>query len=255
MIDCLTVMIPIDSMPYKLALVVGLIVVVQSLFGIGVLFFGTPILMVFGMPFYQILALLLPISFVINAVQTVMGWRQIQWGMVKRFLLCALFPVVLGTFLLEGINGLFWLPTVIALSLILLSVGYYFNAFPSTIAQWMNHEKTYFVSLGLIHGLTNLGGPLLSSFMIARFPDKYISRATTAVCYGVLVFVQFLSLSSNTTFMAAIGIQQLWFVLLALLVFFTANRWLFFRFSDRAFKKVFGGLLLLIAILLVLRNM
>jgi hypothetical protein len=184
-----------------------------------------------------------------------MGWRQIQWGMVKRFLLCALFPVVLGTFLLEGINGLFWLPMVIALSLILLSVGYYFNAFPSTIAQWMNHEKTYFVSLGLIHGLTNLGGPLLSSFMIARFPDKYISRATTAVCYGVLVFVQLLSLSSNTTFMAAIGIQQLWFVLLALLVFFTANRWLFFRFSDRAFKKVFGGLLLLIAILLVLRNM
>ena len=255
MIDCFTVMIPMDWMPYTLALVIGLIVVVQSLFGIGVLFFGTPILMVFGMPFYQILALLLPISFVINAVQTVMGWRQIQWGMVKRFLLCALFPVVLGTFLLEGINGLFWLPMVIALSLILLSVGYYFNAFPSTIAQWMNHEKTYFVSLGLIHGLTNLGGPLLSSFMIARFPDKYISRATTAVCYGVLVFVQFLSLSSNTTFMAAIGIQQLWFVLLALLVFFTANRWLFFRFSDRAFKKVFGGLLLLIAILLVLRNM
>jgi hypothetical protein len=175
--------------------------------------------------------------------------------MVKRFLLCALFPVVLSTFLLEGINGLFWLPMVIALSLILFSVGYYFNAFPSTIAQWMNHEKTYFVSLGLIHGLTNLGGALLSSFMIARFPDKYISRATTAVCYGVLVFVQFLSLSSNTTFMAAIGIQKLWFVLLALLVFFTANRWLFFRFSDRAFKKVFGGLLLLIAILLVLRNM
>ena len=43
--------------------------IIQSLFGVGVLVFGTPLLLILGLDFIQTLNILLPISLIINLFQ------------------------------------------------------------------------------------------------------------------------------------------------------------------------------------------
>ncbi len=47
--------------PYFPTLVVALVVVVQSLFGVGVLFLGTPLLLILGLNYIEIFNVLLPV--------------------------------------------------------------------------------------------------------------------------------------------------------------------------------------------------
>ncbi|WP_244115554.1 hypothetical protein [Burkholderia gladioli] len=59
--------------PYLLAGIVALLAVVQSIFGMGVLVFGTPTLLLLGFDFTSVLGLLLPSSMAISAIQVATG--------------------------------------------------------------------------------------------------------------------------------------------------------------------------------------
>jgi len=52
----------------------------QSVFGIGILFFGTPTLILLGYPFVETLAVVLPASIAVSLLQVVQGiLPQPQW--------------------------------------------------------------------------------------------------------------------------------------------------------------------------------
>jgi uncharacterized membrane protein YfcA len=52
---------------------------IQSLFGVGVVLFGTPILLVLGYDFITALTILPPISLTINLLQVSKDYRYNQW--------------------------------------------------------------------------------------------------------------------------------------------------------------------------------
>ncbi len=58
-----------DSMEVTVVVTVLVLAVVQSVFGVGLLVFGTPTLLLLGYPFDQVLAYLLPCSILISALQ------------------------------------------------------------------------------------------------------------------------------------------------------------------------------------------
>ena len=55
--------------PHLLVGIVALLAIVQSVFGMGILVFGTPTLLLMGYDFTSVLGLLLPASVSISAVQ------------------------------------------------------------------------------------------------------------------------------------------------------------------------------------------
>jgi hypothetical protein len=61
---------------------------IQSLFGMGVLLFGTPILLVLGYDFITALTILPPISLTINLLQVSKDYRYNQWPFTGRSSLC-----------------------------------------------------------------------------------------------------------------------------------------------------------------------
>lgn len=236
-----------------LAMVVVLAAAMQSLFGLGVLFLGTPLLLLIGYPMMSLLSLLLPISLSISLLQIARGWKQVQWTLVWKFVLFALPSAALGSFLLRSITVWSMLPVCIAAYLLFVAIGFYFNAFPKLVARWTRNQALYLFATGLLHGLTNLGGPLLSSFVVTKYPNKHQSRATIAMCYGFLVSVQCISLypsltavsKPNTTLFSLIG--------LALVVYFLFDKWVFQRLSNEKFKQIFGPIVVLMSALLLLR--
>ena len=68
---------------------------IQSLFGVGVLLFGTPILLVLGYDFITALTILLPISLTINLLQVSKDYRYIQWPFYRQILTLSIPCVVL----------------------------------------------------------------------------------------------------------------------------------------------------------------
>ena len=61
---------------------------IQSLFGVGVLLFGTPILLVLGYDFITALTILLPISLTINLLQVSKDYRHIHLPFYRQILTC-----------------------------------------------------------------------------------------------------------------------------------------------------------------------
>ena len=57
--------------------------IIQSLFGVGVLVFGTPLLLILGLDFIQTLNILLPISLAINLFQFINNTKSLDSKLVK----------------------------------------------------------------------------------------------------------------------------------------------------------------------------
>ena len=245
-------LISTDS-PWLLAMVVVLAAAMQSLFGLGVLFLGTPLLLLLGYPMMSLLSLLLPISLSISLLQIARGWKHVQWTLVWKFVLFALPSVALGSFLLRSITVWSMLPVCIAAYLLFVAIGFYFNAFPKLVARWTRNQALYLFATGLLHGLTNLGGPLLSSFVVTKYPNKHQSRATIAMCYGLLVSVQCISLYPSLKAVSTSNTNLFSLIALALAVYFLFDKWVFQRLSNEKFKQIFGPILVLMSALLLLR--
>lgn len=245
-------LISTDS-PYILAMVVVSVAAMQSLFGLGVLFLGTPLLLLLGYPMLSLLSLLLPISLSLSLLQIARGWKHVQWPLVWKFVLFALPSAALGSFLLRSITVWSMLSVCIAAYLLFVAIGFYFNAFPKLVARWMCNQALYFFATGLLHGLTNLGGPLLSSFVVTKYPNKHQSRATIAMCYGLLASVQCISLYPSLIAVSTSYTTLLSLIVLALSVNFLFDKWVFHRLSNEKFKQVFGPILVLMSALLLLR--
>ena len=247
----MTILSP-DS-PLLLAMVVVLAAAMQSLFGLGVLFLGTPLLLLLGYPMMSLLSLLLPISLSISLLQIAQGWKHVQWALVWKFVLFSLPSVALGSFLLRSITVWSMLPVCIAAYLLFVAIGFYFNAFPKLVARWTRNQALYLFATGLLHGLTNLGGPLLSSFVVTKYPNKHQSRATIAMCYGLLVSVQCISLYPSLIAVSTSNTTLFSLIILALSVYFLFDKWVFQRLSNEKFKQIFGPILVLMSALLLLR--
>jgi 3'(2'), 5'-bisphosphate nucleotidase len=59
----------------------------------------------------------------------------------------------------------------------------------------MRCQRTYLVTMGLLHGLTNLGGSLLTALVHARGYGKNATRVTTAVGYATFAVFQTVTLA------------------------------------------------------------
>src|SRR4030043_495588 len=79
-------------------IVVILFSTVQSVFGVGLLVFGTPTLLLLDYPFDTTLALLLPSSIVISAMQVLVG-RECLLHFKKSFLLYSVPLIIVGLLL------------------------------------------------------------------------------------------------------------------------------------------------------------
>ena len=86
-------------MSIEILITILITVVIQALFGVGVLLFGTPLLLLlFGFDFTTILTILLPISIIINCLQLVSYYKTIDFVFYKKMLFYTIPFIVLFLF-------------------------------------------------------------------------------------------------------------------------------------------------------------
>ena len=148
----------------------------QSLFGIGLLFFGTPLLLLLGYPFETALSYLLPCSIIVNLLQVIHGRKEIS-SFPLNILIYTLPFLILGLFLVLQYDTHLQLKPLIGSVLIFTGITRLFPKANQRTNQAISYALKPALSLmGLIHGMTNMGGGLLAAIVSTLFSDKKAIR-------------------------------------------------------------------------------
>ena len=173
-----------------------LLIVLQSIAGVGVLVIGTPMLLFFEFNIIQILSVLLPVSiltsltnlFFLKIYKLDTNLKIDKEIKLLFFLICLPF-IFIGLYLLKSyqnyINFKYLISAVIFASLIINNQKKYFF-------RLNKKSKIFYLSLiGIIHGISNTGGSLLSLFLSSHL-NKNQSRYNITFFYFFLALFQFL---------------------------------------------------------------
>ena len=74
-------------MLYDIVIVISITAIIQSIFGTGVLLFGTPLLLIFGYSFHFALIILLPTSILISLLQLKNGFTDVDFNFYKKLII------------------------------------------------------------------------------------------------------------------------------------------------------------------------
>ena len=226
--------------------------VVQSFFGTGVLLFGTPILLILGKGFQTTLVILLPASILINFFQIRNSYKTIDRLFYKNLILISLPLICLSLYLSHSkeINANF----LIGIFLIIISLQSKIGTIKRILDWLLNYEKLYLAIMGVFHGLTNLGGSLLSTAILSQDLTKDSKRSTIAVSYCSMAVIQIITLIATLRFDIFLNKSYLLYWATAPTVFFIVEKYLYYSINEKLYKIISNVFLFLMGIIILIKT-
>ncbi|MEE7627515.1 hypothetical protein V3O24_15200 [Methylobacter sp. Wu8] len=240
-------------MPVDILLTVVATSVVQSVFGVGVLLFGTPLLLLLGYGFVDTLGVLLPVSIAISALQVLRHYQDIDTGFYKNVLVYSIPLVVL--FLLAVTTVKINLSLVIGGLLILVALKSFSAAIEKALQSIVRHEKIYLMAMGLVHGVSNLGGSMLTAIIFSKHYPKNKTRVTAAASYATLALCQLATLLMIGSEFAVSFADRISFIQVAVVMFLLTEEMLYNGIDNEKYGKLFALFLLASGILLITKSL
>ena len=220
----------------------------QSLFGIGLLLFGTPIFLFIGYDFESTLALLLPISVTISFLQIMYEKSSIR-SLASEFNIFCLPYLVIFLLLVINLGNVIEIRTYVAAALIISSILILNkNRIVEIDTFILKYRKLSLVFIGTVHGFTNMGGSFLSMFSTVVTADRASARKYIAFGYLVMGTLQYITLLIFGT--RHIDLDNLYYVIVPLVVFFPTQN-LFKKIDDWLFMNIITYIALIFGFLVL----
>jgi uncharacterized membrane protein YfcA len=236
-------------MALDIVLTVIVTTIVQSVFGVGVLLFGTPLLLLFGYQFLEALTILLPISLTINAIQIARYYREIDKDFYIKVLVFTVPLIVLSLFLLTRSNinvGL-----IVGVFLIFVGLQNYSSRINEMLQILVRYEKAYLIVMGIVHGLTNLGGSLLTAIVHNKQLSKHATRVTIAAAYASFAVFQIATLFVAAQHLDINILNNITYLIFAILIYMVAEEAVYVSIDNKQYRVVFSGFLFASGIVLI----
>jgi uncharacterized protein len=166
---------------------------IQSIVGVGVLVVGTPILLLLNVSIIEIMNFLLPISILTSLLNIIIIKKKnnlfYNFDRLKFFFKVCIPSVFAGLIILKYLDKLINFDYVVSFIIIFTLV---FREHISKIFKKMSKRanKIILIIIGIIHGMTNSGGSLLSIMMIHLNKSKKNSRSEITLFYFILASLQ-----------------------------------------------------------------
>ena len=212
-------------------LIIFILCIFQSVFGVGLLLFGTPIFLMLDYGFITTLTTILPISITISFLQIIYK-KNLNKDQMMEFNLQSL--PFLFIFLIFSINTNF-IDMKLCISLLLI-VSSLITLNENKIIQWkkyfLNYKKYFLMFIGSIHGFTNMGGGFLSILSSIIYENnKILTRSYIAYGYFIMGVIQF-----TTILLFGNGQIEPLNLLYPILVFYPSQKF-FNKINNLSFKK------------------
>lgn len=233
----------IDLLPL---IIIVLCTISQSIFGIGILLWGTPALMFLNYTFHHTLEMLLPISLLISFSQFYPNIKFINYGLIGKFVIFSIPGLIFG--LSIALYYQLDLRPFVAGMLIMIGLGRVTSAFAHVNKFFEKYDNLFISTIGFIHGFSNLGGPLVVARTTLENIAKYEYRTQVSVIYFVFALFQLIILLIfNQKFKLSIG-----YVLISVGVYLFINKVWFSKISNKNFDFLITILIFTLAFVLLL---
>jgi uncharacterized protein len=240
-------------MPLDILISIFLIAIVQSIFGVGMLLFGTPILLLLGYSFVDALGVLLPISIAISTLQVIKHSDYVDTDFFRK-VLCYTVPIVI-LFLALITSIKINISFIMGFFLILVAIKSFSQTIESALQSIIKYERLYLIATGVIHGVSNLGGSLLTVMIYSKHHSKDATRVTAAACYFTLALFQLLTLLiMQTEFTIPYAIKAN-LVQVGILTFLVVEEVLYVQIDNEKYTKIFAVFLCVAGLALIAKSM
>lgn len=230
-------------MSLEILITIAVLSFVQSIFGVGVLLFGTPLLMLQGYNFFQAIIILLPISLLINLFQIVKERQSVDLNFYKKILVYTV-PFIVICLIFANATKIN-IGMLIGALLLLVAAKDFFTRINRVVDLMVRYEKSYLILMGIVHGCTNLGGSLLTVIVHSKGYEKRITRATVAAAYATFATFQILALLVSG-FDIDIKLSTIAVSLaVGLTIFIVTEKMIYAEIDAEAYRKLFAGFLFL----------
>ena len=229
-------------------LIISIFCFFQSIFGVGLLVLGTPTFLLIGYNFFDVLNILLPYSILISFLQIITNKNK-NFEFSKKIFQFSIPFLILGLILINYFQNKINFVFLVSIVLIIFS-----------IINIINLKKTKFkikninfalVVLGIIHGLTNLGGTLLSILASNLNKDKNIIRYNIASGYFIFAIFQLVFIN---IFYQKINFIYLKFIWMPILIFLVSQK-IFNKIENILFYKLLNLFILIYGFYIFLNSL
>lgn len=238
-------------MPVDILLTVVATAAIQSIFGVGVLLFGTPILLLLGYDFINALSILLPISIAINSLQIIKHYQFIDTSFYKKVLIYSIPLVVLFLLFVSTVN--LNIGFLVGGFLILVALKSFSPKVQQALEKMVKYEKSYLAVMGLVHGLTNLGGSLLTAIVHSKNYEKNTTRVTIAICYATFAVFQLVTLFFIGSQFELSHAENMSFLQVGVIVFLCTEEMVYSTIDNKKYSQIFAAFLLVSGALLIIK--
>jgi len=238
---------------YDIIIIISITAIIQSIFGTGVLLFGTPLLLIFGYSFHFALIILLPTSILISLLQLKDNFVNVDINFYKKLIIYCI-PFIIVSLYYSG-NISTQINYFIGIFLVIISLKNSIQLIDRLFRFLNQYENIYFILMGVLHGITNLGGSLLSASIFNKDFSKVTKRTTIAICYLSMAIIQIITLSLmiNKDDLLTLIIVPYWF--LGPLVFFIVDKYFFLKIDDQKYTHYSNIFLFIIGLILIIKSL
>lgn len=175
-------------MIFSIFILLSIFVLIQSIYGVGLLIFGTPVLLMLGMEYDVVLGLLLPSSIFISIQQVILNKKA---PIDKKIIPLVLFGILLGLTLSLQTTAPNALTTIMGCSMLVITTFRMSAKIREKTASILIRNQHIFHFLNAIfHGFSNLGGVFLSVYSTVIHKDKKDVLHCTAFFYLIYALGQ-----------------------------------------------------------------
>ena len=224
---------------------------IQSIFGTGVLLFGTPILLLFGYNFQNLLIILLPTSILINLFQLKGNSENISFKFYKKLFIYSVPFIILLLYIVT--TSQIKINLFVGLLIIFICLKEHISFINKSVKYIIKYENLYLIIMGIIHGITNLGGALLSTIIFSKKMTKIQMRSTIAICYLTFAVFQILTLISLMNYNHLTIIVNFYYWITGLIIFFIVETYLYPKINEEKYSQLFRLFLFCIGLLLIIK--
>ena len=224
--------------------------IIQTVFGVGLLVFGTPILIILGYDFYETLGILIPSSITISTFQLLKKNKSF-YDEGKNIIYAVLGVFVGFTFLISFIETSLFIYLIFVCTVFasICRSNIKLNKILTILIS--NKRKEFHFINGVMHGFTNMGGILLPLYSNLIYVEKKLSTYNTAIFYFFYSIFQILIIFifHNST----IFYEGLKYLPLTILVYFFLGVRTYRIINEKTFKILVVVFFWLLSISLALR--
>jgi hypothetical protein len=236
-------------MPIDILLTIILTAAVQSVFGVGMLLFGTPILLLLGYSFVDALGVVLPISIAISLLQVVKHVNYVDKTFFKNVLRYCIPVIVVFLALITSVK--INVGFVMGIFLLLVALKSVLPQFENFLKSIIKYERLYLIMTGFVHGVSNLGGSLLTVMIYSKQYQKNTTRVTAAACYAMFAIFQLVTLMiMQTEFTIPYDIRA-FFVQIGMVVFLIIEKILYGNIDNEKYNQIFAIFLFMAGLALI----